>query len=159
MLHMNYVTHKPPQVSAWGDAGCPWTLLVGEPRRMKAFAITRAVYVAGMIVPLHFCLGISVSEFHLPAVSAAWCDVAVCQTTTTAACMQCPLGRAGCWLWPVVPWQGLSGGTTVSGTMIAAHKAGICVFVTGGIGGVHRGGENSKKVDTFYFSSYCCSFI
>lgn len=38
--------------------------------------------------------------------------------------------------------QGLSGGTTVSGTMIAAHKAGIHVFVTGGIGGVHRDGEN-----------------
>lgn len=29
--------------------------------------------------------------------------------------------------------------TTVSGTMIAAHAAGIAVFATGGIGGVHRG--------------------
>lgn len=29
--------------------------------------------------------------------------------------------------------------TTVSGTMIVAHKAGIKVFATGGIGGVHRG--------------------
>lgn len=40
--------------------------------------------------------------------------------------------------------QGLSGGTTVSATMIAAHQAGVPVFVTGGIGGVHRDGENSK---------------
>lgn len=32
-------------------------------------------------------------------------------------------------------------GTTVSATMIAAHLAGIEVFATGGIGGVHRGGE------------------
>lgn len=40
--------------------------------------------------------------------------------------------------------QGLSGGTTVSATMIAAHQAGIPVFVTGGIGGVHRDGENSE---------------
>ncbi|OXB70332.1 UNVERIFIED_CONTAM: hypothetical protein H355_002210 [Colinus virginianus] len=48
------------------------------------------------------------------------------------------------------PIQGLSGGTTVSGTMIAAHKAGIPVFVTGGIGGVHRGGENSKKINAYY---------
>ncbi|KAM9029833.1 uncharacterized protein PRD47_000771 isoform 3-T4 [Ara ararauna] len=47
---------------------------------------------------------------------------------------------------PFVLSQGLSGGTTVSGTMIAAHKAGIPVFVTGGIGGVHRGGENSLDV-------------
>ncbi len=30
-----------------------------------------------------------------------------------------------------------SGGTTVAGTMFAAHKAGIKVFATGGIGGVH----------------------
>jgi len=30
-------------------------------------------------------------------------------------------------------------GTTVSATMIAAHAAGISVFATGGIGGVHRG--------------------
>jgi pseudouridine-5'-phosphate glycosidase len=31
-----------------------------------------------------------------------------------------------------------NGGTTVAGTMCAAHKAGIKVFATGGIGGVHR---------------------
>jgi pseudouridylate synthase len=30
------------------------------------------------------------------------------------------------------------GGTTVAGTMFAAHQAGIQVFATGGIGGVHR---------------------
>lgn len=41
--------------------------------------------------------------------------------------------------------QCLSGGTTVSATMIAAHRAGIPVFVTGGIGGVHRDGEDSKQ--------------
>jgi pseudouridine-5'-phosphate glycosidase len=33
---------------------------------------------------------------------------------------------------------GWSGGTTVAGTMLAAHAAGIPVFATGGIGGVHR---------------------
>ena len=43
------------------------------------------------------------------------------------------------------PPKGLSGGTTVSATMLCAHKAGIPVFVTGGIGGVHREGEKSKK--------------
>ncbi|XP_072041914.1 uncharacterized protein [Amphiura filiformis] len=40
----------------------------------------------------------------------------------------------------------LTGGTTVSATMVAAHKADIPVFVTGGIGGVHRDGENSLDV-------------
>ncbi len=34
--------------------------------------------------------------------------------------------------------KGASGGTTVAGTMFAADKAGIQVFATGGIGGVHR---------------------
>ena len=34
--------------------------------------------------------------------------------------------------------QHASGGTTVAGTMAAAHLAGIRVFATGGIGGVHR---------------------
>jgi pseudouridylate synthase len=35
-------------------------------------------------------------------------------------------------------WTGASGGTTVAGTMYAANLAGIKVFATGGIGGVHR---------------------
>ncbi|XP_078671457.1 uncharacterized protein LOC144911435 [Branchiostoma floridae x Branchiostoma belcheri] len=42
--------------------------------------------------------------------------------------------------------KGWSGGTTVAATMIAAYKAGISVFVTGGIGGVHRGGHSSLDV-------------
>lgn len=41
--------------------------------------------------------------------------------------------------------QGYSGGTTVSATMIAAHMAGISIFATGGIGGVHRGAEESRS--------------
>ncbi len=36
--------------------------------------------------------------------------------------------------------------TTVCGTMLAAHLAGIRVFATGGIGGVHRGAEESFDV-------------
>jgi pseudouridylate synthase len=38
------------------------------------------------------------------------------------------------------------GATTVAGTMAAAHSAGIAVFATGGIGGVHRGGEATMDV-------------
>lgn len=37
--------------------------------------------------------------------------------------------------------QGWTGGTTVAATMICANLAGIGVFATGGIGGVHRGAE------------------
>ena len=42
--------------------------------------------------------------------------------------------------------NGLNGATTVAATMIAASLAGIRVFVTGGIGGVHRGAENSFDI-------------
>ncbi|XP_062213090.1 pseudouridine-5'-phosphate glycosidase-like isoform X3 [Phragmites australis] len=39
--------------------------------------------------------------------------------------------------------SGGNGATTVSATMFFAHKVGIPIFVTGGIGGVHRQGEQS----------------
>ncbi|CAL5228111.1 g11186 [Coccomyxa viridis] len=42
--------------------------------------------------------------------------------------------------------KGLDGATTVSATMLLAARAGIHVFVTGGIGGVHRGGEATMDV-------------
>lgn len=38
------------------------------------------------------------------------------------------------------------GATTVAGTIIAAHLAGVRVFATGGIGGVHRGGADSLDI-------------
>ena len=37
------------------------------------------------------------------------------------------------------------GGTTVAGTMYVASSIGVKVFVTGGIGGVHRGAESSMS--------------
>ena len=39
-----------------------------------------------------------------------------------------------------------TGATTVAATMILAHLAGIHVFATGGIGGVHRGAEHSFDI-------------
>ncbi|WP_439142496.1 pseudouridine-5'-phosphate glycosidase [Planktotalea sp.] len=41
---------------------------------------------------------------------------------------------------------GRTGATTVAATMIAANLAGISVFATGGIGGVHRGAEQSFDI-------------
>ena len=48
--------------------------------------------------------------------------------------------------------KGLNGGTTVSGTLVAAHKARLPIFVTGGIGGVHRGVEESEFSVKYFFS-------
>lgn len=42
--------------------------------------------------------------------------------------------------------SGADGATTVTTTMIIAHMAGIKVFATGGIGGVHRGAETTMDI-------------
>jgi pseudouridine-5'-phosphate glycosidase len=47
---------------------------------------------------------------------------------------------------PIAIASGQVGATTVAATMICAHLAGIPVFVTGGIGGVHRQGEVTLDV-------------
>ena len=47
---------------------------------------------------------------------------------------------------PYVLAQNKLGATTVAATMICAQLAGIPVFVTGGIGGVHRGAETSFDI-------------
>ncbi|KAL8937464.1 MAG: hypothetical protein Q9216_004409 [Gyalolechia sp. 2 TL-2023] len=49
----------------------------------------------------------------------------------------CGLGMTG---------RKLNGGTTIAGTMVLAHLAGIRIFATGGLGGVHRDGENSMDI-------------
>ena len=47
---------------------------------------------------------------------------------------------------PIVVSKGLNGATTVAGTMIFASLAGVKVFATGGIGGVHRGAEKTMDI-------------
>jgi pseudouridine-5'-phosphate glycosidase len=63
------------------------------------------------------------------------------------------LGKSGHSVWkvslrdmPYVLSQNLMGATTVAATMRIASMAGIRVFVTGGIGGVHRGAEDSMDI-------------
>ena len=47
---------------------------------------------------------------------------------------------------PIVVAKKMWGATTVSATMLIAHMAGIEIFVTGGIGGVHRGAESTFDI-------------
>lgn len=47
---------------------------------------------------------------------------------------------------PIVVAKKLYGATTVSATMLCAKMAGIDIFVTGGIGGVHRGAETTFDI-------------
>ena len=53
----------------------------------------------------------------------------------------------------------VDGGTTIAGTMILAHLAGIKVFSTGGLGGVHRGGENSEDIPHMKSAKKCRGLI
>ncbi len=47
---------------------------------------------------------------------------------------------------PVIVAKKLDGATTVTTTMMIAHMAGIQIFATGGIGGVHRGAETTMDI-------------
>lgn len=47
---------------------------------------------------------------------------------------------------PVLIAKGEDGATTVAATMIIANLAGISIFCTGGIGGVHRGAETTMDI-------------
>lgn len=47
---------------------------------------------------------------------------------------------------PALCARGADGATTVTTTMIIAHMAGIKIFATGGIGGVHRGAETTMDI-------------
>lgn len=47
---------------------------------------------------------------------------------------------------PFIVAKGIDGATTVASTMIIAELAGIELFVTGGIGGVHRGAEKTFDI-------------
>ena len=48
---------------------------------------------------------------------------------------------------PLAGVRGFHGGTTVAATTLLAHRAGIRVFATGGIGGVHRGHPEDVSAD------------
>jgi len=48
---------------------------------------------------------------------------------------------------PLAGLRGVHGGTTVAATALLAHRAGIRVFATGGIGGVHRGHPEDISAD------------
>lgn len=47
---------------------------------------------------------------------------------------------------PIILSKGLDGATTVATTMIAASLAGVKIFATGGVGGVHRGAEVTMDI-------------
>ncbi len=134
--------HYSPEVALARDKGRPLVALESTiithgmpyPQNVETAARVEAEIRAHGAVPatiavLDGALHIGLTEAELTALGQA-SGVAKLSRADLAACMA----------------TGGTGATTVAATMIAAHLAGIEVFATGGIGGVHRGAEDSFDI-------------
>jgi pseudouridylate synthase len=108
--------------------GMPWPQNVETARRVEA-EIRKAGAVPATIAVMAGRIHIGLSAEELEFLGRAR-EVMKLSRADLAVCLA----------------QGRTGATTVAATMICAHLAGISVFATGGIGGVHRGAEESFDV-------------
>jgi len=105
--------------------GMPW------PQNDEMAASVEAIITAEGCVPATIAIVDGRIRVGLPPEERA----RLAQTTDARKVSRADLGYAVA--------QGLTGGTTVAATMIGAALAGIEVFATGGIGGVHEGAEST----------------
>lgn len=108
--------------------GMPWPQNVDTARAVEA-EVRAAGAVPATIAVMNGRIHIGLTEAELDSLGRAT-DVAKLSRADLAACVA----------------QGGIGATTVAATMICAALAGIRVFATGGIGGVHRGAETSFDI-------------
>jgi pseudouridine-5'-phosphate glycosidase len=108
--------------------GMPWPQNVETARAVEA-EVRRAGAVPATIAVMGGRIHAGLTEAGLEALGRAQ-GVRKLSRADLAACLA----------------QGAVGATTVAATMICARLAGIAVFATGGIGGVHRGAETSFDI-------------
>ncbi len=108
--------------------GMPWPRNVETARAIEA-AIRDEGAVPATIAVLDGTLHVGLSDTQLEQLARTG-DVAKLSRADLAVC----IARGG------------TGATTVAATMIAARLAGMSVFATGGIGGVHRGADTSFDI-------------
>ena len=108
--------------------GMPWPQNVATARLVEQ-TVRDAGAVPATIAVMAGAIHIGLTEAQLDALGQAQ-GVMKLSRADLAVCLA--LGRTGA--------------TTVAATMICAHLAGIAVFATGGIGGVHRGAETSFDI-------------
>ena len=108
--------------------GMPWPQNV-ETARLVEQTIRDAGAVPATIAVMAGQIHIGLTDAQLDALGQAR-DVMKLSRADLAVCLA----------------TGQTGATTVAATMICAHRAGIAVFATGGIGGVHRGAEASFDI-------------
>ncbi len=131
-----------PEVTAARAAGTPIVALESTiithgmpyPQNVETAALVEAEVRAHGAVPATIAvmggrIHIGLTDDDLASLGQAK-DVAKLSRADLAACIA----------------TGGTGATTVAATMIGAHLAGIAVFATGGIGGVHRGAETSFDI-------------
>ncbi|MBP7096052.1 MAG: pseudouridine-5'-phosphate glycosidase [Spirochaetia bacterium] len=140
---MNRYLDRSPEVAAALEAGRPVVALESTiishgmpyPRNVEtALAVEAAVREAGAVPATIAVLGgrlkAGLAEGEIEALGKA--GLAVLKASRRDL--------------PSIVARGLDGATTVAATMIIAELAGIRVFATGGIGGVHRGAERSFDI-------------
>lgn len=108
--------------------GMPWPQNLETARAVEA-TVRSAGAVPATIAVLDGVLYAGLTDEQLQGLAQAQ-GVAKLSRADLAACMA----------------QGRTGATTVAATMIGAQLAGIGVFATGGIGGVHKGAETSFDI-------------
>lgn len=108
--------------------GMPWPRNVETARLVEA-DIRAAGAVPATIAALDGSLHVGLSDARLEQLARA------------GAVMKCSRADLA-----IALSSGRPGSTTVAATMMAAHAAGIRVFATGGIGGVHRGAQTSFDI-------------
>ncbi len=108
--------------------GMPWPQNVQTARRVEAEVRAQGA-VPATIAVMEGRILIGLEDAQLEQLGQAK-DVLKLSRADLAACVA----------------MGTTGATTVAATMICAHLAGIAVFATGGIGGVHRGAELSFDI-------------
>ncbi|MDE3123068.1 MAG: pseudouridine-5'-phosphate glycosidase, partial [Paracoccaceae bacterium] len=108
--------------------GMPWPQNAETARRVEA-EVRAAGAVPATIAIIAGRIHVGLTEDQLTALAQAK-DVMKLSRADLAACLA----------------MGRTGATTVAATMIVARLAGIEVFATGGIGGVHRGAELSFDI-------------
>lgn len=143
MNHLEQYLSVSPEVRAALDAGKP------------VVALESTIISHGMPYPKNEETALHVEEI-IRAHGATPATIAIIQGKMTVGCTREQieyLGKRGLDVpkasrrdLPVLLARGMDGATTVTTTMIAASLAGIRVFATGGIGGVHRGAETTMDI-------------
>ncbi|WP_299686757.1 pseudouridine-5'-phosphate glycosidase [uncultured Tateyamaria sp.] len=108
--------------------GMPWPQNLDVARQVEADVRAAGAVPATMAV-INGTLHVGLTDTQLETLAQAQ-NVAKLSRADMAVCMA----------------AGGTGATTVAATMIAARIAGIAVFATGGIGGVHKGAEHSFDI-------------